>query len=71
MKKFIDYLTRHPDGSYEPQTQIAIRRPDGNIITVGPGMKFRSGVLFMGIDIAQLLDKEVKEPDSSESDAQK
>lgn len=62
-----NYLTHHPeDGSYEPTIQIAVRRADGKIITIGPGMRFIPGVFMLGIDIGTLLDKEVAEPDASE-----
>ena len=43
---------KNPDGSWSPIQSIMI----GNI-TVSPGMNFRKGVLFNGLDIVDELEK--------------
>jgi hypothetical protein len=57
--KLKDILIKNKDGSYEPQSSISISRPDGNVVTIGPGVKIRAGVQFWGMDIKDLLEKEI------------
>jgi hypothetical protein len=57
--KLKDVLIKHEDGSYEPKSPISISRSDGNVVTIGPGVRLRSGVKFLGIDINDLLEKEI------------
>lgn len=60
--KLKDILIKHQDGSYEPRAPISISRPDGNVITIGPGIKLKPGVKFSGIDIKDLLERDVNTP---------
>ena len=55
-----DLLIEHSDGSYEPKKSITLSNPNGRI-TLNPGMRFRPGVRFMGIDITEILDKDIGE----------
>ena len=57
--KLRDLLIQHETGEYEPKVQITISRPDGSLVTIGPGIRFAPGVELMGVDIATLLDLEV------------
>ncbi len=56
--KVRDLLTEHSDGSYEPKQNITISGPNGKV-SLNPGVRFRAGVKFMGIDIAEILDQEI------------
>lgn len=57
--KLKDILIKHEDGSYEPKTPISISKPDGNVVTIGPGVKLQPGVEFFGINISELLERDV------------
>ncbi len=54
--KIRDYFTRHPDGSWEPKQTVTIKTNSGEI-TLSPGTRFRPGVQFGGIDVAQLCEQ--------------
>ena len=58
--KMRDMLIAHPDGSYEPKRSITIAKANGRV-TLNPGVRFRAGVKFMGIDITEILDQEIDE----------
>ena len=57
--KVRDIFIQHPDGSYEPTQQLTIQGPNGQKIALNPGVRFRPGVSFMGIDILEILDKDI------------
>ena len=50
-----DDFVQNADGSWSPNKQVVIEGPNGTI-TIGPGMSFRKGVQFMGVDIAEVLE---------------
>jgi hypothetical protein len=52
-----DYFIQHPDGSWEPRQPVTIAI-GGSSISLAPGVRFRRGVLFMGIDIAKLCEED-------------
>ncbi len=56
--KVRDLFVQHPDGSYEPTQQITIQGPNGKV-ALGPGVRLRAGVRFMGIDILEILDQDI------------
>lgn len=57
MNQFPCYaFKKNPDGTWTCIQQIAIKTPTGEV-KIGPGTTFRKGVLFMGIDLAKLLDE--------------
>jgi hypothetical protein len=45
------------DGSWTPLSQITITIQNGSRVSMGPGVSFRPGVQFSGIDIAELLNQ--------------
>ncbi|MFC1926853.1 hypothetical protein ACFLWV_03795 [Chloroflexota bacterium] len=47
---------KNPDGSWSCVRPVTISGPSGQI-QIGPGMSFNRGVLFMGVDLATLLDE--------------
>ena len=49
-----DFFIQHPDGSYEPTRSLTINGPSGRV-TLGPGIRLKPGVRFMGIDITEIL----------------
>jgi len=52
-----DAFQKNDDGSYSVTKPVVIKGPNGEI-NLNPGMTFRRGVMFMGIDIAKTLDEE-------------
>jgi hypothetical protein len=54
--KIRDYFVQHPDGSWEPRQPVTIQGPTGQI-SLNPGVRFRRGVLFMGVDVAKLCEE--------------
>lgn len=52
-----DAFKRNDDGSYSVIKPVVIEGPNGKI-SLNPGITFRRGVAFMGIDIAKILDEE-------------
>ena len=54
-----DLLTEHSDGSFEPEQTITITSPDGGKVIFGSGVRFRKGVRFMGLDLAECLEWEI------------
>ena len=55
--KVKDLVRQHPDGSYEFKQMVTVSGA-GGLVTLGPGVRFRAGVKFMGVDIAELLEQE-------------
>lgn len=53
-----DLIIHHLDGTYEPRQPIAITS-QGRKVTLSPGVRFRPGVRFNGVDITEVLDMEV------------
>lgn len=51
-----DAFQKNPDGSWTCIKPVTISGPTGQI-QIGPGMTFNRGVQFMGVDLAELLDK--------------
>jgi len=52
-----DAFRKNPDGSWACIKPVTIRGPAGEI-KISPGLTFRKGVYFMGIDLATLLDQQ-------------
>jgi len=48
---------KNSDGSWSSVKSVTITSPQGGQIQIGPGMTFRAGVLFMGLDLAKYLDQ--------------
>ncbi len=58
--KLKDIIIQNPDGSYEVSKRIIIKSSMGEI-TINPGIKMRpGGIKLSGLDITELLDKEIK-----------
>ncbi|MBI2067418.1 MAG: hypothetical protein HYT77_05340 [Deltaproteobacteria bacterium] len=57
--KVRDFFVQHADGSYEPKQQLTLQGPNGKV-TLGPGVRLRAGVRFMGIDILEILDQDIQ-----------
>jgi len=56
--KVNDLMIFHDDGSIEPSQKITIQEPSGTV-SFGPGVRFRKGVSFMGVDVFELLEMDV------------
>jgi len=52
-----DSFRKNPDGSWTCIKPAAIMKPDGGVVELSPGITFRKGVAFMGVDVAGLLDE--------------
>jgi hypothetical protein len=48
---------KNPDGSWSAKQQITITGPNGQV-TISPGVSYRPGVAFMGIDLAAQLEQQ-------------
>jgi hypothetical protein len=48
------------DGMWTPLQPVTLRSPSGGAIPISPGMSFRPGVPFMGLDLASELNKNCK-----------
>lgn len=46
------------DGSWTPVSQFTITNQNGSQVSMGPGVSFRPGVQFSGIDLATLLNQQ-------------
>ncbi len=55
--KIRDYFKKNPDGSWEPLAPLTIKTNMGEV-TIVPGTSFRTGVEFMGLDIAALCEQD-------------
>ena len=53
----IENFIKHDDGSWEPMLPIKMEGPNGEL-TLLPGIKFKKGFVYMGMDIAALLEEE-------------
>ena len=51
---FQDLFSVHEDGSVSPRVQVHI-----NGVTMGPGVRFGSGVSFGGVDLTTLQGKDL------------
>ena len=49
-----DLFHKHPDGSLEPNCTIQVHSPSGSV-TLNPGVRFRQGVSFGGVDAFALV----------------
>lgn len=58
MAKIRQYFTRHPDASWEARVPVTINRPGKASVTINPGDRYRRGVLFYGLDIADLCERD-------------
>lgn len=58
--KLREIIIQNSDGSYEVSKKVIVKSDQGEI-TINPGVKIRQGVRFMGFDITELLDWEIKE----------
>ncbi len=59
-----DLMNQHPDGAWEAKQIIVINHPNGEKITLRPGIKMNPGFMAMGFNIIDLLDIELDERDS-------
>jgi hypothetical protein len=46
------------DGSWAPSHEVGIMFPDGTTLSVSPSATFPAGGSYMGLPLAQLLDKQ-------------
>ena len=46
------------DGSWAPSHEVAILFPDGTTLSVSPSVTFPAGGSYMGLPLAQLLDRQ-------------
>ncbi len=53
----VEEFEKKPDGSWVCVKNADINTKTGRVIRLAPGMIFRKGVTFQGIDIAEVLDK--------------
>jgi hypothetical protein len=59
VKNFIKHFRRREDGGWECMSSADLTAPNGRI-QVTQGSIFMPGTIFMGIDLAKLLDEEDK-----------
>jgi hypothetical protein len=51
---------REPNGSWRPLRQITVSNQTGAKVTIGPGMEFRPGVAFAGLDLGVALEQQCR-----------
>lgn len=56
--KLRDKMVQHPNGSWEPREPITIKSPSGEV-RLSPGVRFKEGIVILGVDIKELLDMEI------------
>jgi hypothetical protein len=56
-KIIIDEFEKKPDGSWVCVKNADVSTKLQRVIRITPGMTFRKGVKFFGVDIAEALDK--------------
>ncbi len=52
-----DYFVQHPDDSWEARQATTLQDQNGSI-QINPGVRFRRGDTFGGIDIAKLCEED-------------
>lgn len=52
-----DYFRQNQDGSWEPTQPVTIQAAGGSV-SLAPGARFIRGTQFMGVDIAELCDRD-------------
>lgn len=57
MQKFADAFVRNEDRSWFCRAPVQFMLPSGDVVTVTPGVTYRRGKLFHGVDIARWLDE--------------
>jgi hypothetical protein len=57
IKIAIEEFEKKPDGSWVCVKNADIGTKSQRVIRIAPGMLFRKGVMFCGVDIAEALDK--------------
>ena len=57
MHEFIKHFVRAPSGEWVCVTPAELQTPEGRV-QVASGTRFKRGVLFMGLEIARLLDEQ-------------
>ena len=60
---FGEVFTTNPDGSFSPKGAVRI-----GAVTMRPGLSFRKGVVFSGVDIAEYVGHDLdvsREPDGT------
>ncbi len=55
----LSYFRRNPDGSWTVTAPVTVNGPNGSI-SLSPGISFRRGVAFQGLDIAAWLDSQYR-----------
>jgi len=63
VSEFFNSFRRDEDGTWTCVSDVTVDHPRGRI-QVSAGSKFRSGILFMDVDLATWLDAEMKKKDS-------
>jgi hypothetical protein len=58
VKNFIKRFVREPDGTWRCNEPAELYLPNGKRIQVAIGARFKRGQIFMGVDLARLLDEE-------------
>jgi len=57
VKIAIDEYEKKPDGSWISVATADVITKNGMAVRLSPGMVFKKGVTFLGLDIAETLDK--------------
>ena len=59
MQDFIKHFVRTPAGEWVCVAPAEIQTPEGRV-QVASGTRFKRGTLFMGVEIARLLDEQAE-----------
>jgi len=56
---------RNPDGSWSPSRQMTIPNLNGGRVSMGPGVTFKAGEKFVGVDLGAVLDRQCPRVDAA------
>jgi hypothetical protein len=57
VKIAVNEFRKEPDGTWVCITNSDVSTRSSNVIRITPGMTFRKGTIFCGVDIAEALDQ--------------
>jgi hypothetical protein len=57
-------FVRNPDGSWSPARQMTIPNLNGGRVSMGPGVTFKEGAKFVGVDLGAILDRQCSRPET-------
>src|SRR4051812_33344885 len=54
------FVRKQDDGAWSPTRDVNVELPDGNVLTVGPSVRFTTGTSIRGLDLGGVLERECR-----------